>query len=47
MHALDSIAIRASASERLLVATDNGRALYSRLGWQMLAPWSTAVLPSP
>jgi GNAT superfamily N-acetyltransferase len=47
MHALDSIAIRAGAGERLLVATDNGRALYSRLGWQLLSPWSTAVLPSP
>jgi ribosomal protein S18 acetylase RimI-like enzyme len=47
MQALDSIAIRTGASERLLVATDNGRALYSRLGWHMLAPWSTAVLPSP
>ena len=28
---------------RLLVATDDGRALYERLGWRRIAPYSTAV----
>lgn len=28
---------------RLLVATDDGRALYERLGWRTIAPYSTAV----
>ncbi|SHN10942.1 FR47-like protein [Duganella sacchari] len=45
MQALDTIAAKAGASERLLVATEDGRALYTRLGWQVIAPWSTAVLP--
>ncbi|MBV6325352.1 GNAT family N-acetyltransferase [Duganella violaceipulchra] len=31
-------------AERLLVATEAGRALYASLGWQVLAPYSTAVL---
>ncbi|NRR30520.1 GNAT family N-acetyltransferase [Oxalobacteraceae bacterium] len=45
MHALDEIADSAGASERLLVATEAGRALYLSLGWRVLAPYSTAVLP--
>jgi GNAT superfamily N-acetyltransferase len=44
MHALDALAVRAGASERLLVATEAGRALYASLGWQVLAPYSTAAL---
>jgi GNAT superfamily N-acetyltransferase len=47
MLALDAIAQKAGVSERLLVATEEGRALYGSLGWRVLAPWSTAVLPSP
>ncbi|CAN7393858.1 GNAT family N-acetyltransferase [Pseudoduganella sp. LjRoot289] len=46
MQALDSIASRADARERLLVATKDGRALYERLGWKVISPWSTAVLPT-
>ena len=44
MHALDAIAREAGASERLLVATDAGRALYENLGWRVVAPFATAVL---
>jgi GNAT superfamily N-acetyltransferase len=44
MSALDVLADRAGVSERLLVATEAGRALYLSVGWTVLAPWSTAVL---
>jgi GNAT superfamily N-acetyltransferase len=44
MMALDRLAIQAGASERLLVATGEGARLYLHLGWQHLAPFSTAVL---
>ncbi|KQV87932.1 GNAT family acetyltransferase [Massilia sp. Root351] len=47
MQALDALAAQADVTERLLVATDDGRSLYAKLGWQLLAPWSTAVLPAP
>lgn len=43
---LDELATRAGLSERLLVATEAGCALYRKLGWQVLAPYSTAVLAS-
>lgn len=45
MFALDALAEHAGVSERLLVATDEGRALYLSLGWRVVAPYSTAVLP--
>jgi GNAT superfamily N-acetyltransferase len=47
MHALDALATRAGVTERLLVATEAGRALYLSLGWEVLAPYSTAALPAP
>lgn len=48
MCALDALAGQAAADERLLVATEAGRALYLKLGWTVLAPYSTAVLlPAP
>lgn len=47
VSALDALAEQAGVSERLLVATEAGRALYLRLGWQVVAPYSTAVLPAP
>jgi hypothetical protein len=43
MQTLDALAQSAGATERLLVATAAGRLLYERLGWHVLAPWSTAV----
>ena len=43
MAALDALAEQAGATERLLVATEAGRELYLRLGWTVLAPYSTAV----
>jgi len=47
MFALDALAAADDqAAERLLVATEAGRALYASLGWQVLAPYSTAVLAS-
>lgn len=46
MAALDAVAAQSGVSERLLVATDEGRALYLSLGWLVLAPYSTAVLPA-
>ncbi len=45
MLSLDQLAIQAVITERLLVATEAGTALYRHLGWQILAPYSTAVLP--
>lgn len=47
MCALDALVRQAGMSERLLVATEAGRALYASLGWQVVAPYSTAVLPAP
>lgn len=45
MLALDALAAADDyAAERLLVATGACRALYASLGWQVLAPYSTAVL---
>jgi GNAT superfamily N-acetyltransferase len=46
MGALDALAEQAGVSERLLVATAAGRALYQRLGWRVLAPYASAVIPA-
>lgn len=46
MAALAS-ARRSLASQPVLVATDDGRALYTRLGWRVISPWSTAMLVQP
>jgi predicted GNAT family N-acyltransferase len=46
MLALDEIATHANVHERLLVATEDGRKLYSSLGWEVLADYSTAFLPA-
>lgn len=43
MLELDRLAVQARVSERLLVATEAGRALYLALGWQVLAPYSTFI----
>ena len=47
MQNLDALATQAKVTERLLVATEAGRGLYMSLGWRLLAPWATAVLPAP
>ncbi|QNP41718.1 GNAT family N-acetyltransferase [Lysobacter solisilvae (ex Woo and Kim 2020)] len=36
---------RSHASPQLLVATADGRSLYARLGWTVLAPFATAAIP--
>jgi hypothetical protein len=45
MQHLDALARQAKVTERLLVATEAGRGLYLSLGWRLLSPWTTAVLP--
>ncbi|HUA79535.1 MAG TPA: GNAT family N-acetyltransferase [Dyella sp.] len=44
MSALGS-ARRSSISRQLLVATEDGRSLYARLGWTVIAPFATATIP--
>ena len=34
-------------SPELLVATEDGRALYSTLGWETISPYSTASIVTP
>lgn len=36
---------KAGNTPELLVATEDGRALYTSLGWRVLSPYSTAVIP--
>ena len=43
MLALDRLAAQDGARERLLVATEAGRPLYTHLGWELLSPYSTAI----
>jgi len=38
---------QSSESRRVLVATVDGCALYSTLGWRVLSPYSTIVIPAP
>jgi GNAT superfamily N-acetyltransferase len=45
MMALGDVANRAKASQWILVATPEGRALYETLGWVMHAPYTTAFIP--
>jgi len=40
-----SAARKSSAARQLLVATDEGRSLYARLGWTVLSPFATATIP--
>lgn len=44
MSALAS-AKKSSGSRQLLVATEDGRALYARLGWTVISPFATATIP--
>lgn len=44
MRALES-ARKSSTVPQLLVATEDGRGLYARLGWAVVSPFATAVIP--
>lgn len=44
MSALGS-ARKSSTGPQLLVATDDGRGLYARLGWMVVAPFAAATIP--
>ncbi len=46
MHAL-SLARPSSDIPQFLVATEEGRALYTTLGWRVLSPYCTASIASP
>ena len=37
---------RRSGEREVLTATADGRALYTSLGWTVLSPWATAVIPA-
>ncbi|HVI99519.1 MAG TPA: GNAT family N-acetyltransferase [Sphingomonas sp.] len=45
MAALDRAAAARGARRGLLVATEPGRALYEALGWKVLAPYTSIVIP--
>lgn len=45
MKQLELIACAQGARNGVLVATPEGRQLYEALGWRMLAPYTTAVIP--
>jgi len=47
MHALQALARAHGRREGVLVATDQGRALYEALGWRRHSPWAGAVIPGP
>ncbi|WP_159695724.1 GNAT family N-acetyltransferase [Massilia sp. 9I] len=36
---------RSDSARRVLVATEDGRALYEALGWRVVSPYSTIVIP--
>jgi GNAT superfamily N-acetyltransferase len=38
---------QSQAAQRVLVATEQGRALYATLGWRVLSPYSTVALTPP
>ncbi len=47
MHALQVLARAHGRHEGVLVATDQGRALYEAIGWRLHSPWAGAVIPGP
>ena len=47
MRALQALARVHGRHEGVLVATDQGRALYESLGWRLHSPWAGAVIPGP
>ena len=44
MSALES-ARKSFSAPQLLVATEDGRSLYTSLGWTVIAPFATATIP--
>lgn len=46
MNALAS-ARKFTSNPQLLVATEDGRSLYARLGWAVISPFATATIPDP
>ena len=46
MARLTALAVEQGASGGILVATDAGRALYTRLGWRTLSEYTSAVIPA-
>lgn len=46
MRSLEDAAANRGAVRGMLVATDAGCALYLTLGWQIHAPYTTAIVPS-
>ncbi len=44
MHALGALQ-RSPDAIHVLVATEAGKALYTRLGWSVISPYATAVIP--
>jgi ribosomal protein S18 acetylase RimI-like enzyme len=45
MKALESIGQQHRAKKGILVATEDGRALYEALGWQLYSEYTTAIIP--
>ncbi len=46
MTALGAAAAELGGSRGILAATEMGRALYTKLGWEARSPWTTAQIPS-
>ncbi|GAA0641502.1 GNAT family N-acetyltransferase [Brevundimonas lenta] len=45
MRILETVGRERGGRDGVLVATEAGRALYERLGWELHAPYTTAVIP--
>jgi len=45
MRALDGVARGKGARQGVLMATGEGRALYESLGWEVISPYASAVIP--
>jgi len=45
MRALDGVAREKCARQGMLMATEEGHALYESLGWQVISPYASAVIP--
>ena len=45
MRTLEGLASAQGVRGGLLVATEDGRALYERLGWRLLSPYTSVVIP--